>query len=343
MESMLGDEDEQCTSPRTPRGESSSPRSSSSSSPSRADLLLSPPGRLPALPEGEVDDGQGDSVYLVLISLHGLVRGSEMELGRDSDTGGQVRYVVELARALAHHPRIHRCDLFTRLITDPSVDASYGVVEERLTEEPDGDAGAFIVRLRAGKPDVYLHKELLWPHLREFADRAIERIDGQLRSLESAHGRPFRLLCIHGHYADAAELSSLIGATLSSRVMVTAQLLHRGRLHFPQPCPAAVPSAARGSERATVPTMTRGHGARRSEVSLYPPGGDGRRDAHCLPPTSPIRLAFAPHEPPAPWRMRNANHLSDNRKIASTTRAAASLDPPACVKARQCMLSSPAV
>ena len=228
MESMLGDEDEQCTSPRTPRGESS-PRSSSSS-PSRADLLLSPPGRLPALPEGDVDDGQGDSVYLVLISLHGLVRGSEMELGRDSDTGGQVRYVVELARALAHHPRIHRCDLFTRLITDPSVDASYGVVEERLTEEPDGDAGAFIVRLRAGKPDVYLHKELLWPHLREFADRAIERIDGQLRSLESAHGRPFRLLCIHGHYADAAELSSLIGATLSSRVMVTGHSLGRNKL-----------------------------------------------------------------------------------------------------------------
>jgi sucrose-phosphate synthase len=30
-------------------------------------------------------------LYLVLISLHGLVRGEKMELGRDPDTGGQVK------------------------------------------------------------------------------------------------------------------------------------------------------------------------------------------------------------------------------------------------------------
>lgn len=30
-------------------------------------------------------------LYIVLISLHGLVRGEKMELGRDPDTGGQVR------------------------------------------------------------------------------------------------------------------------------------------------------------------------------------------------------------------------------------------------------------
>ncbi|KAF9602831.1 hypothetical protein IFM89_031691 [Coptis chinensis] len=32
--------------------------------------------------------------------LHGLICGENMELGRDSDTGGQIKYVVELARAL---------------------------------------------------------------------------------------------------------------------------------------------------------------------------------------------------------------------------------------------------
>jgi hypothetical protein len=31
-----------------------------------------------------------ERLYMVLISLHGLVRGERMELGRDSDTGGQV-------------------------------------------------------------------------------------------------------------------------------------------------------------------------------------------------------------------------------------------------------------
>jgi hypothetical protein len=30
-------------------------------------------------------------LYIILISLHGLVRGDRMELGRDPDTGGQVR------------------------------------------------------------------------------------------------------------------------------------------------------------------------------------------------------------------------------------------------------------
>ena len=33
-----------------------------------------------------------------LCSLHGLVRGDNMELGRDSDTGGQVRFSWHLAQ-----------------------------------------------------------------------------------------------------------------------------------------------------------------------------------------------------------------------------------------------------
>ena len=71
---------------------------------------LLPPAAVPALL-------QGPPLYLILISLHGLVRGNEMELGRDADTGGQVKYVVELSRALAKHPGVHRVDLLTRLIT----------------------------------------------------------------------------------------------------------------------------------------------------------------------------------------------------------------------------------
>jgi sucrose-phosphate synthase len=36
-----------------------------------------------------------------LISVHGLIRGHDLELGRDADTGGQTKYVVDLARAIA--------------------------------------------------------------------------------------------------------------------------------------------------------------------------------------------------------------------------------------------------
>ena len=41
--------------------------------------------------------------YLLLISVHGLIRGHDLELGRDADTGGQTKYVVDLARALGRH------------------------------------------------------------------------------------------------------------------------------------------------------------------------------------------------------------------------------------------------
>ena len=43
---------------------------------------------------------QQEKLYILLISVHGLIRGHDLELGRDADTGGQTKYVVELVRAL---------------------------------------------------------------------------------------------------------------------------------------------------------------------------------------------------------------------------------------------------
>ena len=61
-----------------------------------------------------------------LYSIHGLVRGSRLELGRDVDTGGQTRYVVEFAKALSRRPEVDRVELFTRRITDSCVSRTYG-------------------------------------------------------------------------------------------------------------------------------------------------------------------------------------------------------------------------
>ncbi|MCP4274815.1 MAG: HAD family hydrolase, partial [Gammaproteobacteria bacterium] len=60
-------------------------------------------------------------IYIVLLSIHGLIRGENLELARDADTGGQTKYVVELARALGQHSHVARVDLVTRLIVDPQV------------------------------------------------------------------------------------------------------------------------------------------------------------------------------------------------------------------------------
>jgi sucrose-phosphate synthase len=40
-------------------------------------------------------------VRIHLINLHGLVKGSGLEIGRDSDNGGQTKYVYELAEHLS--------------------------------------------------------------------------------------------------------------------------------------------------------------------------------------------------------------------------------------------------
>jgi len=142
-----------------------------------------------------------DGLYLMLISVHGLIRGSAPELGRDADTGGQVKYVVELTRALAEHPRVKRVDLLTRLVDDPKVSADYARHEEPLANK------ACIVRIPCG-PHRYLRKEVLWPHLDSFADNALRylRRVGLIPDL------------IHSHYADAgyvgARLAGLLGVPL---------------------------------------------------------------------------------------------------------------------------------
>jgi sucrose-phosphate synthase len=55
-------------------------------------------------------------LHILLISVHGLIRGHDLELGRDADTGGQTKYVIELARALGENPQTSRIDLMTRVL-----------------------------------------------------------------------------------------------------------------------------------------------------------------------------------------------------------------------------------
>ncbi len=153
---------------------------------------------------------QAEGLYIMLISVHGLVRGYDMELGRDADTGGQIKYVVELAAALAAHPRVARVDLLTRQISDPKVNDSYAVPEERLA------AKARIVRIPCG-PRRYLRKEVLWPHLDSFADHALQHIRriGRVPDV------------IHSHYADAGYVGARLAALLGVPLVFTGHSLGR--------------------------------------------------------------------------------------------------------------------
>lgn len=152
----------------------------------------------------------GEGLYLVLVSVHGLIRGSNLELGRDADTGGQTLYVVELARALARHPEVGRVDLLTRRVEDVRVASDYAVPEEELCE------GARIVRLECG-PRRYLHKERLWPHLDCFADNALDHV-------RRVGLRPD---VVHGHYADAGYVATRLSNLLGVPMLQTGHSLGR--------------------------------------------------------------------------------------------------------------------
>ncbi len=140
-------------------------------------------------------------LYFLLLSIHGLIRGSNLELGRDADTGGQTKYVVDLARALSQSPRVDRVDLVTRRVVADEVDADYGRYSEVLENK------ASIVRIDAG-PDAYIAKEQLWDYLDGFTDNLLDWLNRQ----------PRRPDVIHAHYADAGyvgvRLSHITGIPL---------------------------------------------------------------------------------------------------------------------------------
>ena len=143
--------------------------------------------------------------YILLISIHGLIRGKNLELGRDPDTGGQTKYVLELTQALSQHPDVERVDLMTRLLVDPQVSEDYSQATETL------DSKASIIRIASGAND-YIAKEQLWDCLDNFADNAIAYLKKQEKMPD----------VIHSHYADAG----YVGVRLSHQLGIP--LVHTG-------------------------------------------------------------------------------------------------------------------
>jgi len=150
-----------------------------------------------------------EGLKITLISLHGLIRGKNPELGRDADTGGQVRYVLELARELAAQPMVREVELLTRQIIDPKVDDDYARLEEPISK------GAKIVRIPFG-PKRYVRKESLWPYIEMFVDQALVHF--------KRHGFPDIL---HGHYADAGYAGAQLARLLHVPYLFTGHSLGR--------------------------------------------------------------------------------------------------------------------
>jgi len=152
-------------------------------------------------------------LYIQLYSIHGLVRGHDLELGRDADTGGQIKYVLELANFLSGDPRVDKIEIVTRQIKDKSVSSDYSAEKEKINDNLS------IVRIRCGG-NKYIRKELLWNHLEEFVDKSIKHIKsvGRLPDV------------IHSHYADAGYVCSELTQFFGMPFIHTGHSLGRDKL-----------------------------------------------------------------------------------------------------------------
>ena len=150
--------------------------------------------------------------YIQLFSAHGLIRSKDPEIGRDKDTGGQVKYVLELLENLSMHPLVRKVDLFTRRIIDKRVSSSYENEIEEVNEK------ARIVRVVCGG-NSYRPKESLWDYLDEFTDKTI-------RFIEKQDDFPD---VVHGHYADGNYVASQISEVFGIPFIATGHSLGRNK------------------------------------------------------------------------------------------------------------------
>jgi sucrose-phosphate synthase len=152
-------------------------------------------------------------LYIQLFSIHGLLRYENMELGWDADTGGQIKYVVELARALSRNEKVSRVELFTRLIGDKSVSEDYAQPIEEVNDK------LRIVRIQCGGRK-YMRKELLWPHLDEYVDKTIKYIKRQNEIPD----------VLHGHYPDGGYIVMQLADIFGVPMVYTGHSLGRSKL-----------------------------------------------------------------------------------------------------------------
>ncbi len=148
-----------------------------------------------AMYHGVFSKNNKSGLYVQIHSMHGLINRNYSDIGRDEDTGGQVIYVVELAKALSKLPGIRKIDLITRRIEDgayPSYNKRFEYINRKLK----------IVRIDCG-PKGYIKKTKLWPYINEYA-RNVARYNAEEAGTPDV---------IHANYADAG----LAGAILADK------------------------------------------------------------------------------------------------------------------------------
>jgi sucrose-phosphate synthase len=156
---------------------------------------------------------QSHQYHIQMFSIHGLLRAENMQLGHDADTGGQIKYVVELCNALSQSEHIKQVELFTRLIQDKAVSEDYARPVEQVNDKFS------IVRIQCGGKK-YMRKEMLWPHLDEYVDKTIKYIKRQNAIPD----------IVHGHYPDGGYVAMQLAEIFGIPFVYTGHSLGRSKL-----------------------------------------------------------------------------------------------------------------
>jgi sucrose-phosphate synthase len=147
-------------------------------------------------------------MFILHLALQGCLRAREVEYGVTADTGGHIRYLLDLVGASSRHPAIDRMEIVTRGFRGGSLGDSYWRAIEPV------DATTRIVRLRSAS-DAYLTKEALWREQDSIVDALIAHIDALDRKPD----------LIHAHYADAGAVAAAVKARRDIPYLFTAHSL----------------------------------------------------------------------------------------------------------------------
>ncbi|MBP5980789.1 MAG: HAD-IIB family hydrolase [Halomonas sp.] len=152
-------------------------------------------------------------MHIVHLALQGCLRGKDIEYGITADTGGHIRYLLELVEASEHDPAIERITLITRAFECEFSQVDYTCPIEVISPK------VTLVRLPTGRAD-YLPKEELWQELPAF----ITAFERWLKALPTPPD------ALHAHYADAGEVAAEISARHAIPFVFTAHSLGRCKL-----------------------------------------------------------------------------------------------------------------
>lgn len=147
-------------------------------------------------------------MFIMHLALQGCLKGSDIDYGLTADTGGHIKYLLELVEASEQHPLVEQIEIITRGFECGDLGYEYSKPFEQVSNKTT------LTRIFS-ENTAYLPKERLHNELDELAGELINHI----MSL------PAHPDIIHAHYADAGALAACVKAELGIPYIFTGHSL----------------------------------------------------------------------------------------------------------------------